>query len=132
MNSRAPGACQEQWGLLLERLRRLKTAVAYILCVPHGTSRQIPVLMSRREGRGLGQLCSCSPEGCVRLCLLSVSTCVAGWVCSVSAAVRSGCSASLLPALREREQQQPHIHGTDRRTAPGSHCPSGPAACNAD
>lgn len=95
------GARQGQWGLLLERLSRATAAVAHILCVPHGTRRQIPGLMSRRGGTGLGHLCSsCSPEGCVRQCFLSVSTCVARWVGSVSARVQlSGVGAQPLFCL---------------------------------
>lgn len=65
--------------------------------VPRGTSRQVPVLMSRREGTGLGYLCSsCSPEGCVRLCFLCVCACVAGWVGSVTRVQLSAVDAQPL------------------------------------
>lgn len=92
------------WGLLLERLRRPKAAVAHLLCVPHGTSRQIPVLMSRREGTGLGHLCwSCSPEGCMRLLSLCVYLCDWMGQCECTCAAVRECMLSLSSACTQGE-----------------------------
>lgn len=102
------GAGQGHWGLLLERMRRPTAAVTHISCVPYCTSR----LQSQSAEEEEQDWDTCAVRVCLRAvcvqvgswerqCFLSVSTCAAGWVCSVSAHMQpSGVGAQPLYCLQ--------------------------------
>lgn len=71
----------------------------------------------------------------MRLCFLSVPTCVAGWVGSVSGHVSGVMGAQPVFCLhsgRGNSSSPTSMGLRKKKTAPGSHCPSGSATSDTD